>query len=269
MAIEKIVILGAGKMGSWLVESLCLDYEVGVYDKEKSSLKYFFNSHKFLNLDDIGEFNPDLVINAVSLNQTIEMFRNIDPHLSKECIISDITSVKNGLQEYYQQCGRRFVSTHPMFGPTFANIKDLSNENAIIITESDEEGKTFFRKFYASLKLNIYEYSFSDHDETIAYCLSVPFSSSLVFAACMKKQEAPGTTFRKHLDVARGVLSEDDYLLSEILFNPFTVEQVEKIRSQLARLIEIVRERDFNALTEFFDSLRLNIELPARNNRAT
>ena len=155
-----------------------------------------------------------------------------------------------------------------MFGPTFANIKDLSNENAIIISESDDEGKDFFRTFYRSLNLNIYEYSFSDHDETIAYCLSVPFSSSLVFAACMKKQEAPGTTFRKHLDVARGVLSEDDYLLSEILFNRFTVEQVEKIRTQLARLIEIVKDRDFEALKSFFDSLRQNIELPVRNNKA-
>jgi prephenate dehydrogenase len=149
-----------------------------------------------------------------------------------------------------------------MFGPTFANIKDLSSENAIIITESDQEGIEFFRSFYSSQKLNIYEYSFSDHDETIAYSLSVPFSSSLVFAACMKKQEAPGTTFRKHLDVARGVLSEDDYLLSEILFNPFTIEQVGKIRTQLATLIKIVEARDFEALKDFFDGLRENIELP-------
>ncbi len=255
-------------MGSWLVESLCLDYDVGVFDRDKSRLKYFFNSHRFLHFDEIRDFAPELLINAVSLNNTIQVFREIEPYLPGNCIIADITSVKNGLQEYYRESGRRFVSTHPMFGPTFANIKDLSNENAIIIRESDEEGKEFFRNFYRSLNLNIYEYSFSDHDETIAYCLSVPFSSSLVFAACMKKQEAPGTTFRKHLDVARGVLSEDDYLLSEILFNRYTVDQVEKIRTQLARLIEIVKERDFNALQEFFDSLRQNIELPVRNRPA-
>lgn len=266
--MQKIVVLGAGKMGSWLVESLCLDYEVGVFDQEKSRLKYFFNSHRFLSLEEIAGFKPDLLINAVSLNQTIEVFHKVESYLSDECIIADITSVKNGLQSYYSESKRRFVSTHPMFGPTFANIKDLSNENAIIITESDEDGKEFFRKFYRSLNLNIYEYNFSEHDETIAYCLSVPFSSSLVFAACMKKQEAPGTTFRKHLDVARGVLSEDDYLLSEILFNRFTVDQVEKIRSQLARLIEIIKRRDFDALTDFFNSLRLNIDLPVREKPA-
>ena len=260
--MKKIVVLGAGKMGSWLVESLCLDYDVGVFDLDKTRLKYFFNSHRFLSIDEIRDFQPDLLINAVSLNNTIKVFKEIDPYLTKDCIISDITSVKNGLQEYYTKSGRRFVSTHPMFGPTFANIKDLSNENAIIITESDQEGIEFFRSFYSSLKLNIYEYNFSDHDETIAYSLSVPFSSSLVFAACMKTQEAPGTTFRKHLDVARCVLSEDDYLLSEILFNPFTIDQVVKIRTQLASLIKIVEKRDFVALKDFFDGLRENIELP-------
>ncbi len=260
--MKKIVVLGAGKMGSWLVDSLCLDYEVGVVDQDKTRLKYFFNSHRFLSFEEIRDFQPDLLINAVSLHNTIKVFREIDPFLPEECIIADITSVKNGLKQYYSECGRKFVSTHPMFGPTFANIKDLSNENAIIIKESDQEGIEFFRSFYSSLKLNIYEYSFSDHDETIAYSLSVPFSSSLVFAACMKKQEAPGTTFRKHLDIARGVLSEDDYLLSEILFNPFTIEQVAKIRTQLASLIKIVEKRDFEGLKDFINGLRENIDLP-------
>jgi hypothetical protein len=40
------------------------------------------------------------------------------------------------------------------------------------------------------------------------------------------------------------------------------VDQVEKIRTQLAALIEIVKVRDFDALKEFLDSLRRNIELP-------
>jgi prephenate dehydrogenase len=257
----KIAIIGAGKMGSWLVESLCLDYDVGVYDKDKHKLKYFFNSHRFLSIGEIRNFNPAMLINAVTLNNTFSVFREIQPHLDRNCILADITSVKNGLWSYYKECGMRFVSTHPMFGPTFGNIKDLSKENAIIIKESDEEGKQFFRNFYKSLKINIYEYSFEEHDQTIAYSLSIPFSSSLVFAACMKKQEAPGTTFRKHLEVARGVLSEDDYLLSEILFSPYTAEQVKKINAKLDSLIEMISKKDFESLKKFFDGLRKNIEL--------
>lgn len=257
----RIAIVGAGNMGSWLVESLCLDYEVGVYDVDRSKLKYFFNSRKFLYYEEIMDFSPDILINAASLDQTINVFNEIISYLPETCIIADITSVKSGLSEYYQKLGRRFVSTHPMFGPTFGNIKELSNENVIIITESDEEGKKFFREFYDGLNLKIHEYSFKEHDETIAYSLSIPFSSTMVFAACMKEQEAPGTTFKKHFEIAEGLLSEDDYLLSEILLSPYSLGQIERINEQMERLIKMIRARDKEQLKGFFQMLRNNIGL--------
>ena len=257
----RIAIIGAGNMGSWLVESLCLDYEVGVFDVDRSKLKYFFNSRKFLYYEEIMDFSPDLLINAVSLDRTLPLFDEIVSYLPKECIVVDITSVKSGLAEYYKKLGRRFVSTHPMFGPTFGNVKDLSNENAIIIKESDEEGKTFFREFYSSLKIKVHEYSFEEHDKTIAYSLSIPFSSTMVFAACMKEQEAPGTTFTKHFKIAEGLLSEDDFLLSEILLSPHSLKQVERISEQMDRLKEMIKARDTEQLTAFFQCLRHNLGL--------
>jgi len=257
----RIAVIGAGNMGSWLVEPLCLDYEVGVYDTDRSKLKYFFNSRKFLYYEEIMDFSPDLLINAVRLDNTFSLFNEIVSYLPEECIIADITSVKSGLAEYYKKLGRRFVSTHPMFGPTFGNVKDLSNENAIIITESDEEGKAFFREFYSSLKIRIHEYSFQEHDKTIAYSLSIPFSSTMVFAACMKEQEAPGTTFKKHFSIAKGLLSEDDFLLSEILLSPYSLEQVERISEQMEALIGMIKLRDKEQLYSFFKRLRSNIGL--------
>lgn len=258
--IKKILVLGAGNMGAWFVESLCLEYDVAVYDKNISRMRYFFNAHKLLTTDEIREFNPDLLINAVSLQHTRAAFEEIIPFVGENCILSDITSVKNGLRDFYLNSSHRFVSTHPMFGPTFANVKDLSNESAIIISQSDEEGKKFFRDFYGGLSLNIYEYTFEGHDQTIAYSLSIPFSSTMVFASCMKKQEAPGTTFKKHMKIAEGLLSEDDYLLAEILFNPYTEEQVEKIRDQLKYLLKIIKEKDFIEMQGFLNTLRKNIE---------
>ena len=260
----RIAIIGAGNMGSWLVESLCLDYEVGVFDVDRNKLKYFFNSRKFLYYEEIMEFSPDMLINAVSLDKTISLFNEIISYLPEKCIIADITSVKSGMAEYYQKLGNRFVSTHPMFGPTFANVKDLSNENAIIISESDEEGKVFFREFYDRLKIKVHDYSFQEHDETIAYSLSIPFSSTMVFAACMKEQEAPGTTFKKHYNIAEGLLSEDDYLLSEILLSPYSLHQVERISEQMESLIGMIRSRDKEQLKVFFQMLRTNIGLKSQ-----
>ena len=81
----------------------------------------------------------------------------------------------------------------------------------------------------------------------------------MVFAACMKKQEAPGTTFRKHLDIAKRLLSEDDHLLAEILFNTHTIRQIEEINSRLAHLTHIIRGRDFEEMQKFLNRLRDNI----------
>lgn len=256
----RILVLGAGHMGAWLVEELCLDHEVAVYDLDRRKLKYFFNVTRFLEPSEVKGFEPELVINAVSIANIHEAFEDFLPYLPEECILSDIASVKTGINELYKTLGKRFVSTHPMFGPTFANIRDLSNENVIIIKESDEEAKAFFHNFYKGLKLNVHEYTFEEHDQTIAYSLSIPFASSMAFAASMKKQEAPGTTFRKHLDIARGLFSEDDHLLAEIMFNPHTVKQIEEINSRLSYLTHIIRGRDYEEMQKFLNKLRQNIE---------
>ena len=128
-----------------------------------------------------------------------------------------------------------------MFGPTFASLSNLSNENAIIIKEGDHLGRIFFKDLYNELHLNIREYTFKEHDEVIAFSLSIPFTSTLVFGSVMKHQDAPGTTFKRHMAIARGLMSEDDYLLTEILFNPHTVGQIDKIQERLETLKEIVR----------------------------
>ena len=76
----------------------------------------------------------------------------------------------------------------------------------------------------------------------------------------MKHQDAPGTTFKRHLKIARGVLSEDDTLLREILFNPRTKSHVEQIRSELKDLIQIIDDRDEEALNAYLTRIRKNIK---------
>ena len=228
-------------------------------DTNPKNLRFVFNTYRMTTYEEIKAFEPELLINCVTLKYTLEAFDKVMPYIPQSCIISDIASVKTGLPEYYAKCGHKFVSTHPMFGPTFANLDNLSNENAIIITESDCLGKAFFKDLYNSLKLRIFEYSFVEHDETIAYSLSIPFASSIVFAAVMKHQDAPGTTFKRHLATARGVMSEDDYLLTEILFNPYTPEQLKKIREELKYLLDLVESKNTGGLQDYLKKLRANL----------
>lgn len=256
----KIQILGAGKMGSFFADVLSFTHEVAIFDPNPEKLRFTYNCIRMSKPEEIKDFQPEILINAATVQYTVEAFNQMLPFVPASCIISDIASVKTGLKAFYEKTGRPYVSTHPMFGPTFANLGNLSSENAIIISESSHLGKVFFRDLYNTLKLNIFEYTFDEHDETVACSLSIPFLSTLVFASVMKHQEAPGTTFKKHMDIARGLLSEDDYLLTEILFNPKTPGQMEQIRRELANLLKIIEARDVEGMKLFLQGVRDKIK---------
>ena len=215
----RILILGAGKMGSFFTDLLSFQHETAVFDVNPHQLRFVYNTYRFTTLDEIKEF-----------------------------------------KRFYEESGFRYVSTHPMFGPTFASLSNLSNENAIIISEGDHLGKIFFKDLYQTLHLNIFEYTFDEHDDTVAYSLSIPFVSTFVFAAVMKHQEAPGTTFKKHMAIAKGLLGEDDYLLQEILFNPRTPSQVANIRTELKNLLEIIEHRDAEGMKKYLTRIREKIK---------
>lgn len=255
----KILILGAGKMGSFFCDVLSFNHRVAVYDRDPKRLRFIYNCERFADVEEIKDFDPDLVLNAATVKFTLDAFRQVMPYLRPDAILADIASVKAGLPEFYASCGHPYVSTHPMFGPTFASLSQLSDENAIIISEGDERGIAFFDELYLSLGLHIERYTFAGHDRTIAYSLSVPFASSLVFGSAMKHQPAPGTTFKRHLAIARGLMGEDDYLLSEILFNKESVAQLDRVLDALGELRAIIEQHDSEAMKAYLERVRHNI----------
>jgi prephenate dehydrogenase len=148
-----------------------------------------------------------------------------------------------------------------MFGPTFANVVRLENENAIIIKESDREGASVFFDLFRARQMTVREYSFEQHDRLIAYSLTLPFASTMVFAACMDTSAVPGSTFKKHLEIAQGLLAEDDELLAEIIFNPHSITQLDHVTARLEFLKHIIRARDSEEAAAFFERLRSNLRI--------
>ena len=255
----KIGILGLGRMGSWFVELLRPYHSVIVFDTDESKKKPGFEDVWAEKREALYEFSPNLLLNAAPLDKTIDAFNEVLPNLSPSCALCDIASVKSGLSEYYQKAGRNFLSLHPMFGPTFTDMKSLQNENVIFISESDANLKLFFENLFRDIGVNTFEFPFEAHDSMMAYSLTTPFVASLTFAACVKETAVPGTTFAKHKKIAEGLLSEDDHLLAEILFNRYSLTQLDIITSRLEFLKHIIRAKDDEEATRFFQQLRKNL----------
>jgi prephenate dehydrogenase len=246
-------------MGSWLARSLEDECDLTIFDIDKAHMLSFKKAGHLKDLKELEDFSPQLLINAVSLQNTIDVFKAALPYLSPDCMLCDLASIKGEIPEYYKEAGRRYVSIHPMFGPNFADLNSLKQENAVIISESDRAGAAFFREFFGRFGLKIFTCSFADHDKMMAYSLTMPFVSSMVFAANVDSHAVPGTTFKKHLEVARGVLSEDDQLLAEVLFNPHSLNQVEKVARKLDFLAHVIRARDYEEAAKVFHGLRMNL----------
>lgn len=255
----KILIIGAGKMGTFFSDLLSFDHQVAVIDSDPRRLRFVYNVERLTDAAQVADFDPDMVINAATVRHTLDAYRQVMPFLRQDCILADIASVKTTLPDFYSQCGHPYVSTHPMFGPTFANLANLASENAIVITQGDERGRQFFLDLYQSLGLHIEQYSFAQHDATMAYSLSIPFASTMAFAAVMQPQKAPGTTFKRHMAIARGLMAEDDWLLTEILFNPLTDQKLTGIIDSLTTLRDIVRQHDTDAMLHYINNIRARL----------
>jgi prephenate dehydrogenase len=256
----RTAILGAGRIGSWLAKILSRDHKVVIYDIDEEKTKNIPSILALHKILEIKDYKPELLINAVSLQHTISAFEAVEKYLPKDCIICDVASIKGGVASYYERSKFRFVSVHPMFGPTFADMASFEEENAVIIKESCSEGALFFRSFFTGLGISIFEYSFQEHDRMMAYSLSIPFMLSMVFAGCIDNKAVPGTTFKKHMNIAKGLLSEDNSLLAEVLFNQYTLAEIEKVVSRLELLKHITKGNDYEEAERFFERLRKNIE---------
>ena len=88
-------------MGSFLCDVLSIEHEVAIYDTNIERLRFTFNALRFTTMDEIREFAPEVLINAVTVKYTISAFESVLPYLPEKCLLSDIASVKTGLPEFY------------------------------------------------------------------------------------------------------------------------------------------------------------------------
>ena len=53
-------------MGSFFLDLLSFEHETAVFEKDPRRLRFTYNTLRFTELEEIREFKPELVINAVT-----------------------------------------------------------------------------------------------------------------------------------------------------------------------------------------------------------
>jgi prephenate dehydrogenase len=237
--VKRILIAGYGKMGSWLWSLLGNEYELAVYECDIESKKTAPLVRFLHDKEDIISFRPDLFLNCVSITNTLPAFSEMVDLLPPECMLADIASVKRGLFDYYIVSGRRFVSIHPMFGPTFSDMNSPEGRTAYIISESDNEGKDLFKSSFEKAGIVIREVGFDEHDKLMATLLSVPVLTALLFSTAATERAFAGTSYDRFAKVSSSMMNESSELLSMILGNPYSKEKIALMAKALSDISEI------------------------------
>lgn len=232
----RFVVVGIGSIGRWVAESLAEHHSVFAYDVDQSQYELLQRVRPVLSLSDIADLSPDCVLCATPLQTTDQVLLQLNSLLPTNVALGDVASIKWRPQSAYRQMSRKFVSIHPMFGPTFTNMTDLVNHELIMIEESNSELLEVFADICARHQIITRSLSFAEHDELMLSSLLTPYLCSLLFLKLPKDPQAPGTSFARHHQLARSIFRNTPEFLAEVFSTQNANVIFERARSVITEI---------------------------------
>jgi len=258
-----LVIGGAGRMGDWMSRYLdMVGYDVVIADPSE-------RESAFTRIEDwesrVNEF--DLLVVAVPLRPSNQVLHRL-AELHPKGLIFDIGSLKSPMRtglEALLQNGCRVCSVHPMFGP---NEIGLSGRHILFVNVGHPEAAAEARALFAHTAAERVDLSLEEHDEVMAWVLSLSHMVNIAFASTIASsgaavpllQKISSSTFNAQLRVAAQVVSENPHLYFEIQQgNSKTAEVIGHFRRVLDVLADAVIRGDEDSFTQAMDEANRRI----------
>ncbi len=200
----KIAVLGgAGQMGQWMLRhlavqnhSLVTSNPVQRTDSEETSpLEYTVSPNNETAVGDV-----DVAIISVPIEETANVVREITPHMRRNAVLCEISSVKLGIIDSLREaasCGLQPLSIHPMFGPGTRSLhKKILMVPVIDLENEYNQTKRIFPE------AEIVSVAAEQHDRAMALTLSIPYLINMIIGAMFSGEDIEllerlgGTTFR-------------------------------------------------------------------------
>ena len=207
------IIGGAGKMGNWMVNTLC-GYGNAVFSIDPAVENGF-------TMKDCSM--ADAVIVSVPIHATSDVLRELDGICGEDTLIFDLSSLKTPVIDTLKDMAKRkkVCSIHPMFGPSAPSLFDRT----IIVCDCGtraavDEAVSLFDDRGGNIRVM----DVTEHDEYMSYVLGLTHAVNIALFTVLDRsgftfkdlQTVASTTFNKGLDANRSVASEDPTLYYEI-----------------------------------------------------
>jgi len=266
--VKVAVIGGAGRMGAWIVEyfsskgfpTVVSDVRI---EEARSMASTVGVELAETNIDAVK--NADLALICVPIDRIPEVISEIAPHMRKEAILAEVSSVKEKTIEALRETaslGVRPLSIHPMFGPAAESLKGNTIVVVPVIDRDVEANLT--KRLFEEAEIVVSEER--EHDRVMAIVLSLTYLMNLTFARVLSDvdlvllKKLAGTSFTVQLAIAESIVAEDSRLVTSLLKeNRFTETYFDRFINEANRIMEFVKD-DSDGFDQLYNSLRARLE---------
>ena len=234
-----VVIGGAGKLGMLFVRMFRLSgYQVDILEQgdwDKADALFA---------------NAGLVVVSVPINLTETIIAKLG-RLPKDCILADITSIKDKpLQAMLAAHQGPVVGLHPMFGP------DVGNLAKQVIVCCDGRGKDEYQWLLAQMQIwgaRIYDVDAKQHDEAMTLIQALRHFTSFVYGAHLAEEnpdlqqllDLSSPIYRLELAMVGRLFAQDPTLYADIILaSDNNVAMIRRYAERFMQAAEMLERND-------------------------
>ena len=260
--IERVLIVGAGRMGGWFASYFrSVGLEVILFDKEENIARkraQELDCKHGTSIESMAN-ESDLVIVAVPISETnreIDSLEKVVGNSLPQAII-EVSSIKQPIRNH-KKAAVPIISIHPLFG---ASSEHYEANTVVLIQDNKRKSDRDFELASGIFPhFRILQVSSKEHDKQMAFMLSLPHILALSFGQVISHNrfqindlmQTPSFIALKQL--ATNVFEENPEVYYEIQSsNQFTPKVLRELIEAIQKLSWCVEQKDRSAFKKFVE----------------
>ena len=183
------IVGGAGGMGSYFVRYLsAAGYEVSVVEPHDYKMDHYGSAvediHKSIAASRLASANWCII--SVPIDKTNEVIKQVASLIRKDCILSDLTSIKGEpLQTMLKYHSGPVVGLHPMFGPdTVSFVKQV----VVVVNGREDDKCAFIAKQMRLFGAHVVTCSADEHDNAMRVIQALRHFTTIAYGNFLRER---------------------------------------------------------------------------------
>ncbi|MCF7861594.1 prephenate dehydrogenase/arogenate dehydrogenase family protein [Candidatus Woesearchaeota archaeon] len=254
------IVGGAGKMGQCFRKFFERQgHEVIISDKSSEQDKFKDHTVRFIHSNVELANICDIIVISVPMDVTMDVIREVAPHVRKESLLMDLTSLKsNEVNVMLESSQCEVIGAHPVFGPTVSNFR---KQVMVLCPGRGEKWMPIIRDMVESEGALVKVVTPDEHDYFMSVVQGLTHFSSISLCNALSNlnidiedsMKLSSPIYRLRMGTLGRILFQDPELYADIeLRNPKIKEIIREYKKSVDKLAGIIEDNDRQGFIDFF-----------------